>query len=147
MPDRNFAVVALSNQGPDSILFNKEIINYSLNNYLGVTYEDPEPVPFNANFAAEIIGAYENEVMTLFISVKENIIQLHVIIKPEILAASDKELPPDHLPFIFGMVPGKKDEYIITSGAFKGQRGFLSRNENNAVVGIDLAGRLFKRLV
>ena len=37
-------------------------------------------------------------------------------------------------------------EYIITSGAFKGQRGFFTRDESGAVVGVDLAGRLFNRV-
>jgi hypothetical protein len=66
--------------------------------------------------------------------------------KPEIRAAADKELPPDHAPFDFGLLPGDADEYIITSGAFKGQRGFFTRDETGAVVGVDLAGRLFKRV-
>jgi hypothetical protein len=56
------------------------------------------------------------------------------------------ELPPDHAPFDFGLLPGDADEYIITSGAFKGQRGFFTRDETGAVVGVDLAGRLFKRV-
>jgi CubicO group peptidase (beta-lactamase class C family) len=48
---------------------------------------------------------------------------------------------PDHAPFDFGLLPGDRDEYIITSGAFKGQRGLFTRNESGAVVGVDLAGR------
>lgn len=47
-------------------------------------------------------------------------------------------------PFDFGLLPA--DEYIITSGALKGQRGFFTRDDSGAVVGVDLAGRLFRRL-
>ena len=36
--------------------------------------------------------------------------------------------------------------YIITTGAFNGQRGVFTRNVDGAVVGVDLAGRLFRRL-
>jgi hypothetical protein len=43
------------------------------------------------------------------------------------------------------MLPGEGDEYIVTDGAMKGQRGFFSRDENGHVVGVDLAGRLFNR--
>jgi hypothetical protein len=55
-------------------------------------------------------------------------------------------VPPDHAPFGFGLQPGDGDEYIITGGAFQGQRGFFTRDETGAVVGVDLAGRLFSRV-
>jgi hypothetical protein len=40
----------------------------------------------------------------------------------------------------------RKALYHITSGAFKGQRGFFTRDESGTVVGVDLAGRLFNRI-
>ena len=70
---------------------------------------------------------------------------LEVGIKPEIRAAADKELPPDYPPAGIGLLPGDGDEYVITSGGLKGQRGFFTRAESGSVVGVDLAGRLFKR--
>ncbi len=33
-----------------------------------------------------------------------------------------------------------------TGGGLKGQRGFFTRDESGAVVGVDLAGRLFNRV-
>jgi hypothetical protein len=65
--------------------------------------------------------------------------------KPEARAAYT-ETPPDHEPFEFGLLPGDTDEYVITTGAFSGQRGFFTRDESGAVVGVDLAGRLFNRV-
>ena len=53
-------------------------------------------------------------------------------------------MPADYDPLDFGLLPG--DEYIVTSGALKGQRGFFTRDDSGAVVGADLAGRLFNRL-
>jgi hypothetical protein len=44
-----------------------------------------------------------------------------------------------------GFLPGPGDEYIITEGGLKGQRGYFTRDETGAVTGIDLAGRLFGR--
>lgn len=44
--------------------------------------------------------------------------------KPETRAAY-KETPPDHEPFEFGLLPGDRNEYVITSGAFKGQGATL----------------------
>ena len=67
-------------------------------------------------------------------------------IKPEIRASSDREMPPDYPPADMGLLPGDKDEYIITSGEFKGHRGFFTRDTSGAVVGVDLGGRLFSRV-
>ena len=72
-------------------------------------------------------------------------LRLEVRIKPEIRAAADKELPPDIEPSDVGLLPGDGDEYVITSGALKGQRGFFTRDHSGTVVGIDLAGRFAKR--
>ena len=62
-----------------------------------------------------------------------------------IRAAADKELPQDHVPFDFSLLPDDKDEYIITGGVFKGQRGFFTRDISGEVNFLDLAGQLFSR--
>jgi hypothetical protein len=70
---------------------------------------------------------------------------MDVRIKPEIRAAADTELPADYAPADIGLLPGDGDEYIVTSGGLKGQRGFFTRDDSGAVVGVDLAGRLANR--
>jgi hypothetical protein len=45
-----------------------------------------------------------------------------------------------------GLLGGSADEFIVTGGYLKGQRGFFTRDEAEAVVGLDLAGRLFSRM-
>jgi hypothetical protein len=45
-----------------------------------------------------------------------------------------------------GLQPGDGDEYIITSGGMKGMRGFFTRDESGAVVGIDVGGRMYRRV-
>ncbi len=72
------------------------------------------------------------------------LLSLEVRPKPQIRAASQVEMPADYDPFGFGLLPG--DGYIVTTGALKGQRGFFARDNSGAVVGADLAGRLFTRL-
>ena len=68
------------------------------------------------------------------------------MIKPQIRAATDTELPPDLPPAEFGLLQGDADEYIVTSGGLKGQRGFFTRDHDGQVTGADLAGRLFTRV-
>src|SRR6516225_3976660 len=129
VPERDFAIVAASNASPTGIPCNQAIVRWALEHYLGV---------------AEIVGAYENDAMTFTITTDGTGLSLEVLIKPEIRAASEVEIPADYDPFDFGLLAG--DEYIVTSGALKGQRGFFTRDDNGAVVGADLAGRLFTRL-
>jgi hypothetical protein len=82
--------------------------------------------------------------MTLTITTDGTRLSLEVLLKPEIRAASEVEIPADYDPFDIGLLPG--GEYIVTSGALKGQRGFFTRDDSGAVGGADLAGRLFNRL-
>jgi CubicO group peptidase (beta-lactamase class C family) len=145
VPERDFAIVSAANAGPAGIPCNQEVVRWALEHYLGVVEKDPEPEPYDAARAQEIVGAYENDAMTFTITADGTGLSLEVLIRPEIRAASEVELPTDYPPFAFGMLPGEGDEYIVTDGAMKGQRGFFSRDENGHVVGVDLAGRLFNR--
>lgn len=145
VPERNFAVVSLSNAGPDGISCNQEIVRWALQSYLGLVDQDPEPLSYEEARAVEVVGSYENDISTLaIISTDGPGLSLEVRMKPESRAAY-REMPPDHDPFDLGLLPGTSDEYILTSGAFKGQRGFFTRNQTGAVVGVDLAGRLYNR--
>jgi len=146
VPERDFAVVSVSNAGPDGIPFNQAVVRWALQTYLGVIDRDPEPVPYDEARALEIVGTYENDAMTLTISTDGGRLTLEVDIKPEIRAAATTELPPGYPPADIGLLPGDGDEYILTNGGMPGQRGFFTRDESGVVVGVDLAGRLFNRV-
>ena len=105
----------------------------------------PEPLPYDEARAREIVGSYENDVMTFTVGAAGQCLRLEIGIRPEIRAAAESELPPDPPPADFGLLPGDRDEYVITGGALKGQRGFFTRDESGAVVGVDLAGRVARR--
>lgn len=146
VPERRFAVVALSNAGPDGIPFNKAAIRWALETWLKISDRDPEPAPFDDAGSAELIGLYANEVMELTVGKDAEGLTLEVRIKPAIRAAADKPPPPDHPACHFGLLPGGRDEYVITDGAFQGQRGFFTRDASRRITGVDLAGRLFRRI-
>jgi CubicO group peptidase (beta-lactamase class C family) len=146
VPERDFAVVSLSNASPDGTPCNQAIVRWALQTYLGVIERNPEPLPYDEVRAQEVVGSYELDVMTLTISTDGAGLILHVRIRPEIRAASDTEMPPDYPPAPIGLLPGEGDEYIVTKGGLKGQRGFFSRGESGTVAGVDLAGRLFNRV-
>jgi CubicO group peptidase (beta-lactamase class C family) len=146
VPERDFAIVTMSNAGPNGIPFNQAVVRWALENYLGVVDRDPQPLPHDPAQAPRIVGSYDIDVMTLTIAANESGLTLAVGIKPEIRAAAETELPPDYPPAVIGLLPGDGDEYILTEGGMKGQRGFFTRDTSGMAVGVDLAGRLFHRV-
>ncbi|MES9524263.1 serine hydrolase domain-containing protein [Streptomyces capoamus] len=145
VPEHDFAVVSLANAGPGGYLFNQAVLKRALELYLGVTEREPEPLPHDEERAREVAGRYEIDAMNLDIVATEGRLTLAVEIKPEIRAASDAEMPPDHPAAAIGFLAGAEDEYVVTEGGLKGQRGFFSRAADGRITGVDLAGRLFPR--
>ncbi|KAF5998690.1 serine hydrolase [Streptomyces sp. WAC00263] len=147
VPERNFAVVSLANAGPDGYPFNQSVAKWALEHYLGVVEQAAEPLPYDEGQARQVVGRYDIDAMNLDIAADGARLTLAVEIKPEIREASDEEMPPDYPAAAIGFLPGDGDEYIITEGGLKGQRGYFSRDDNGAVIGVDLAGRLFNRVM
>lgn len=145
VPERNFAVVSLANGAPGGYLFNQAIVRWALMRYLGVVEEEPEPLPYDAARSAEVVGRYEIDAMNIDIATDGSRLTLSAAIKPEIRAASDDEMPPDYPPATIGFLPEATDEYVVVDGGLAGQRGYFTRDESGAVIGVDLAGRLFSR--
>lgn len=144
VPERGFAVVSLSNAGPNGIPFNQAAVRWALEHYLDVVDRDPEPLPYDPARARELAGRYENDAMVCVIAADEHGITLEVGIQPQIRAALETEAPPDYPPMAIGLLPD--DQYILTEGGMKGQRGFFTRDANRAVIAVDLAGRAFTRV-
>ncbi|KJK44340.1 beta-lactamase [Lentzea aerocolonigenes] len=144
VPERNFAVVSIANQGPDGIPFNQAVVRKALQSYLGVVDRDPEPLPYDESKAREVVGEYDNDAMVMTIEDTGAGLVLEVLIRPEIRENAEMELPADHAPFPMGLLP--RDEYLITEGAFTGQRGFFTRDDSGRIIGVDLAGRVFGRV-
>ena len=146
VPERDFAVVSMSNAGPHGISFNQAVLRWALENYLGVVDRDPDPLPYDDVRARQIVGRYENDAMDLKIATDGAVITLAIDIKPEIRAAADENLPPGYPREQIGLLPGAGDEYIITKGGMKGTRGFFTRDHTGSVVGIDVGGRIHTRV-
>jgi CubicO group peptidase (beta-lactamase class C family) len=146
VPERGFAVVSLSNAGPDGIPFNQAVVRWALETYLGVTERDQEPLPYDETQARQVTGHYENDAMTLAIGTNGAELTFECLLKPEIRAGLDTDPGPDYPPAAIGLLPGDGDEYIVIDGGLKGLRGFFTRDKTGVVVGVDVAGRLFNRI-
>ncbi len=148
VPDRDVAVVALSNAGPDAgLAFNRAVVEWTLEQYAHVIDRTPQPLPFNPVSASEVTGVYANDMMNVIICADQAELTVACGIKPEIRAATDTELPPDLPPAAFGLLPDRDNEFLITSGGMSGQRGFFTRDPAGAVIAVDLAGRTFQRVL
>ncbi|MFJ6481901.1 MULTISPECIES: serine hydrolase domain-containing protein [unclassified Streptomyces] len=145
VPERDFAVVSLANAGAHGHLFNRAVVRWVLERYLGAVERDPEPVAYDTARAREVAGRYAIDAMNLDVADDGARLVLAVRIKPEIRAAADTDMPADHPAATIGLLSGTGDEYIVTEGGLKGQRGVFRRDAQGTVVGIDLAGRLFQR--
>jgi CubicO group peptidase (beta-lactamase class C family) len=146
VPERDFAIVSLSNAGPNGIPFNQAVVRWALEHYLGLVDRDPKPLPHDLARAREYAGTYESDAIRLVIAVDDTGMTLAAGIKPEIRAASATEMPPDYPPAAIGLLPGDGDGYILTEGGMKGQRGFFTRDDDGTVIGLDLAGRPASRV-
>jgi CubicO group peptidase (beta-lactamase class C family) len=146
VPEHGFAVVALSNCVPEGYQLNQDIVKWALEHYLGVVGQDPEPVAYDAARNREVVGRYEIDAMNVDIADDGERLTLAAGIKPEIRAASALEMPPDYPAAAIGFLTEEGDDYIVTEGGLKGQRGLFTRDASGAVVGIDIAGRLFRRV-
>jgi hypothetical protein len=67
VPERDFAVVALSNASPNGTTFNQTVIRWALQNYLGMIDLDLESLPYDEERAQEVVGSYGNDYMILTI--------------------------------------------------------------------------------
>ncbi|MFJ1867575.1 serine hydrolase domain-containing protein [Streptomyces sp. NPDC088097] len=64
VPEHDFAVVAVSNAGPEGTLCNQAVVRRLPETHLGLYERAPEPIPFDPTRAAEITGDYDIDAMT-----------------------------------------------------------------------------------
>jgi hypothetical protein len=143
--DANGPALAAANAGPDGTPCNQAVVRWALQHHLGVTDRGPQPLPYDAARAREVVGRYANDAMTLTIGTEGAGLRLESRLKPEVRAALATDPGPDYAPAAIGLLPGAEDEYVVTDGGQRGLRGFFTRDDCGVVVGVDLAGRLFTR--
>jgi CubicO group peptidase (beta-lactamase class C family) len=147
-PDRDFAIVSLTNCGPNGPQFNEELVRWALDAYLGVVERDPEPVALGEAELAQYAGTYETIAVVGDISVDGGGLLLKVKVKPEALAQlveAGQEPPDDQPPFPLGLLPGPGDRYVVSGGPAKGMKGYFVRDASGAVKSVHVGGRLATR--
>ena len=149
VPERGFAVISLTNCGPNGNQFNEEIVRWALEEYAGVIDRDPEPITLSEDELAPYVGTYETIAAIGKVEAREGALALTVEIKPEVRAQLQEggdEVPEEPSTFTIGLLPGPGDRYIVTEGPAKGMKGYFARDESGAVNAVHVGGRLATRV-
>jgi hypothetical protein len=147
VPEREFAVVSLCNAGPNGLQFNDSVVQWTLQKYLNLVDRPPRALAFDAVRAKEVVGTYENDIQVVTVAISANHMTIAAGIKPDIRSASGRELPADYPPATMGFISDSKDDFVVTSGGLKGQRGVFARDDDRRVVGLNVGGREFRRVL
>jgi len=153
VPERQFALISMTNCGPNGPQLNDQLTRWALEAYLGVIDADPEPVSLGDAALAEYTGHYETIAVEVdFTTSSDHSGRLvgQITVKPEVLAQlreAGTEVPEEEQPpLIIGMLEGDGDRYIITEGAAKGMKGYFTRDDAGTITGVHVGGRMATRM-
>jgi len=148
VPERDFAVVTLSNASPGGGQLNREVSRWALESYLGVTDRDPEPGPVGEAELLPYVGHYETIAATAEITAGDGRLVATLRIKPEVLATLTEAGEEDagEQAVVLGLLPGEGNRYVVTEGPAKGMKGYFLRAASGEVTGVHLGGRLANRV-
>jgi CubicO group peptidase (beta-lactamase class C family) len=144
VPEKRFAITALSNCGPNGGEFNERIMRWAFEAYLGVMIENPEPLYLDADALAEYAGRYETIAVVADLTVGDGVLIVQTEVRPEVLEQLGEE-PEDDPPIPLGILAGNDDRYIVPGGPAKGMKGYFTRDEAGRIDGIHIGGRYAER--
>lgn len=149
VPERNFAVISMTNSGPNGSQLNDEFVKWALEAYLGVIDKDPEPIALGDNELAQYTGQFETVAATVDIEAADGRLLLKINYKPETLRElqeAGEEDPAEQPPIPIGLLPGDGDRYIVADGPAKGMKGYFARDDDGRVAAAHIGGRLATRV-
>lgn len=150
VPERDFAVIVLTNCDGSGSVLKDAAVKYALESYLGVVAKDPEPVKLDAEALAPYVGEYETIAVWVHITADEDAggLLVSVDIKPETLKAlaAEGEDVSEQPPIPLGLLGGDDDRYIVTGGDAKGMKGYFVRDANGNIESAHIGGRLATRI-
>jgi len=148
VPERRFAVVSLTNCGPNGPQFNDAVVRWALEAYLGVVEDEPAPERRTPADLADYEGRYATHTSVSDVRVRDGGLEVSVTYRREAMPESlheqlDAEEAQPPLPL--GMLPGG-DQYVVREGHGKGTRGFFRRDADGRVDALHLGGRVAPRV-
>ena len=148
IPDRQFAIISMTNCGPNGPQFNHELAKWAQQHFLGLSNPEPEPLRLDADQLAPYVGRFETIAATVDITAVDGRLSAAVTIKPAMAVALHEagEEVPEQPPFVLALLAGDGDRYIVDEGPAKGMKGYFARAGDGTVDGVHLGGRLAARV-
>jgi hypothetical protein len=147
VPDLNFAVISMTNCGPNGPQFNQKIVEWALEHFVGLKEPEPQAVRLPDAELAPYAGRFETIAAVVEITPSDGRLSAAITIKPEmaaILRESGEDMP-EQPPFLLALLEGKPDQYMVDEGPAKGMKGYFQRAADGSVEGVHLGGRLATR--
>ncbi len=147
IPERGFAVISMTNSGPNGPQLNKKMTAWALQNYLGLTEAELEPLSLRDEELAAYTGQFETIAATIEITAHNGRLDAGITMKPAMAAAlrESGEDVPEQPPIPLAILPGDGDRYVVAEGPAKGMKGYFTRASDGTVDGVHLGGRLATR--
>jgi len=149
VPERGFAIISMTNCGPNGSQLNDALGKWALEHYLGVVDADPEPILLGDEALVAFTGRYETIAAVCDITADAGRLLAHVEIKPDfqaMLREAGEEVPEEQPPFVLGLLSTDGNEYVVAEGPAKGMKGYFTRGPGGEVTGVHLGGRLATRV-
>jgi hypothetical protein len=148
VPDRGFAVISMSNCGPNGPQLNDEVVDWALEHHLGLTKPEPQLAVLGADELGDYAGQYETIAAVVDVTVDGTRLLARVQIKPEtaaVLQESGQEVPDEQPPVPLALLAEETNRYVVPEGPGKGMKGYFSRGADGRVEGVHLGGRMATR--
>ena len=143
VPERGFAVIAMTNSGPNGPQFNNALVAWALEHFLDLVAPVREPVQLSEAETAAYTGRYETIAVLVDVAGQQGRLSVQVTVKPHMAAMLNAtgEPVPEQPPILLDMLSGPPDRFVHDEGT----KGYFARGADGAVSGIHLGGRLATR--
>ena len=145
VPERGFALISMTNCGPNGSQLNNLLEKWAFEHYLGITDVEPEQLELGDEALAQYVGRFETIAAICDITAQAGRLLAKIEIKPEMLAVlreQGEEQPEEQPPLPLALLAGPGDQYVIPDGPAKGMRGYFTRDASGSIDGVHLGGRL-----
>lgn len=149
VPGKDFALISMTNSGPNGSEFNRALEKWALEHYCGIEDVEPEPISLGDTALAEFVGSYETIAAEVSITAEAGQLVVRTKPKPEMLRQlreEGHEVEDEPTPIPIGILPGEGDRYVVVGGPAKGMKGYFKRDDSGRVIGIHLGGRMSTRV-
>jgi len=145
VPERNFALISMTNSGPNGSELNDRLTTWALERYLGIHDESPEPLVVGDDALAVYAGRYETIAAICLVTVEQGRLVVTTRPKPSMVAALG-EREDDETRTPVALIAGERDPFVISEGPGKGLRGYFARDAEGNIDGMHFGGRLASRV-